>query len=72
MTDSGLFLESFLTRCSELKKQYSDHISSGTAESFSDYQKLCGTLEGLSIAEREIRELASRVGEDLGDMSDLD
>jgi hypothetical protein len=61
----------FLSSVAELKDQYLVHISSGTAEDFAAYQRLCGTLEGLSMAEREVKEIFSRTGVDLGEMSDL-
>lgn len=64
-------IESFLERVAELKSQYASHIASGTATDFANYQKLCGTLEGLAIAERELKDISSQTGEDLSGMSDL-
>ena len=40
--------------------EYADHISGGACKDYSDYTKLCGGIEGLAIAEREILDLRAR------------
>jgi hypothetical protein len=40
---------------------YADDIASGACRSFEDYQKLCGTISGLAIAERYLLDLAEKV-----------
>ena len=40
--------------------EYADHISGGACKDYSDYTKLCGVIEGLAIAEREILDLKAR------------
>jgi|TARA_S200002703_G_scaffold150077_1_gene148178 hypothetical protein len=40
--------------------EYADHISGGACKDYSDYAKLCGVIEGLAIAEREILDLKAR------------
>ena len=67
----GTVIESFLDRVSELKVQYANHISSGTATDYANYQKLCGVLEGIVVAEREIKELLSKAGNEVDDMTEL-
>ena len=54
-------LEGLLARFSELKAQYVQHLAGGSIENYAAYQKACGVVEGLSLAEREVKELGSRM-----------
>jgi len=40
---------------------YADDVASGVCRSFEDYQKLCGVIQGLAIAERYLLDLAEKV-----------
>ena len=40
---------------------YADDISGGGCQNFEQYQKLCGVIHGLAIAERYIIDLAAKV-----------
>ena len=40
---------------------YADDLAGGICRSFDDYQKLCGTIQGLAIAERHLLDLAKEV-----------
>lgn len=40
---------------------YADDVASGTCRSFDEYQKLCGLIQGLAIAERHLLDLAEKV-----------
>jgi hypothetical protein len=40
---------------------YADDAASGACRSFEEYQKLCGTIQGLAIAERYVLDLAKKV-----------
>ena len=42
---------------------YADDAASGACRSFEEYQKLCGTIQGLAIAERYVLDLAKKVDE---------
>jgi len=42
---------------------YADDCASGTCRSFDEYQKLCGVIQGLAIAERYTLDLAKKVDE---------
>lgn len=42
---------------------YADDLSRGVCQSFDQYQKLCGTIQGLAIAERYLIDLAKKVEE---------
>ncbi len=39
---------------------YADDISGGVCRSFDEYQKLCGVIQGLALAERYILDLAKK------------
>jgi hypothetical protein len=40
---------------------YADDLSSGQCRTFDEYQKLCGVIQGLAIAERYLLDLAKKV-----------
>jgi hypothetical protein len=40
---------------------YADDMAGGACRSFDDYQKLCGVIQGLAIAERHILDLVEKV-----------
>ena len=40
---------------------YADDLSGGLCRSFDEYQKLCGVIQGLAIAERYLIDLAAKV-----------
>jgi hypothetical protein len=40
---------------------YADDLAGGSCRSFDEYQKLCGVIQGLAIAERHILDLAEKV-----------
>jgi hypothetical protein len=40
---------------------YCDDLASGVCQSFDQYQKLCGVIQGLAIAEQYIIDLAKKV-----------
>ena len=42
---------------------YADDIAGGACRSFEDYQKLCGIIQGLALAERYLLDLAQKVEE---------
>jgi hypothetical protein len=42
---------------------YTDDLARGVCTSFDQYQKLCGTIQGLAIAERYLIDLAKKVEE---------
>tara|TARA_R110000803_G_scaffold8737_3_gene28112 strand:+ start:196 stop:393 length:198 start_codon:yes stop_codon:yes gene_type:complete len=39
----------------------SDHVSGGACKEYSDYQKCCGIIEGLALAERELLDLKAKL-----------
>jgi hypothetical protein len=40
---------------------YTDDMANGTCQSFEQYQKLCGVIHGLAIAEAYLLDLAKKV-----------
>lgn len=40
---------------------YTDDMAGGACQSFEQYQKLCGVIQGLAIAERHLLDLAERL-----------
>ena len=40
---------------------YADDLAGGVCQDFSQYQKLCGIIQGLALAERYIIDLAKKV-----------
>ena len=40
---------------------YADDLAGGACRSFDEYQKLCGVIQGLAIAERHLIDLAEKV-----------
>ena len=42
---------------------YADDLAGGACRSFDEYQKLCGVIQGLAIAERHLLDLAKKVEE---------
>jgi len=42
---------------------YADDMAGGTCRSFEEYQKLCGIISGLALAERYLLDLLQKVEE---------
>jgi hypothetical protein len=40
---------------------YADDMAGGACRSFDDYQKLCGLIQGLAVAERHLLDLVEKV-----------
>jgi hypothetical protein len=40
---------------------YADDLAGGVCRTFDEYQKLCGVIQGLAIAERYVIDLAEKV-----------
>lgn len=40
---------------------YADDVAGGACRTFEEYQKLCGVIQGLAMAERYILDLAKKV-----------
>ena len=42
---------------------YDDDLAGGSCRTFEEYQKLCGIIQGLALAERYLIDLAQKVEE---------
>jgi hypothetical protein len=42
---------------------YADDLAGGMCRSFDEYQKLCGVIQGLAVAERHLLDLAKKATE---------
>lgn len=40
---------------------YTDDMAGGVCQSFEQYQKLCGVIQGLALAERHLLDLAEKL-----------
>jgi len=40
---------------------YADDLAGGVCRSFDEYQKLCGIIQGLALAERHLLDLAEKL-----------
>ena len=56
MTEHPLF-EVFQKNLRLRMNDVADAIATGSAQSFDEYQKMVGTIEGLALAERELLDL---------------
>ena len=56
MTEQPLF-EVFQKNLRLRMNAVADAIATGSAQSFDEYQKMVGTIEGLALAERELLDL---------------
>jgi|TARA_R110000868_G_scaffold5330_2_gene32605 hypothetical protein len=43
---------------------YADDVAGGACSDFASYQKLCGVIQGLAIAERHLLDLAEKADKD--------
>lgn len=43
---------------------YADSLAGGSCRNFEEYQKLCGVIQGLAIAERYLLDLAQKAETD--------
>ena len=47
-------------RLSSLKTEHSSHMGTGNLKDFSEYKRMAGIIEGLSLAERELADWIDR------------
>jgi len=53
-------LDRLRRRLRELMNDYADTVAGGSAQDFSEYKKLCGVIEGLALAERELLDIRNK------------
>jgi len=57
------FAEVLRKKIREDMNNYTDDLANGVCKSFDDYQKLCGVIHGLALAESHLLALAKKVEE---------
>ena len=57
------FVEVLRQKIREDLNNYADYIAGGACQNFEQYQKLCGVIQGLAIAESYLLDLAKKVEE---------
>lgn len=57
------FVEVLRKKIREDLNNYADDIAGGACQNFEQYQKLCGVIQGLAIAESYLLDLAKKVEE---------
>jgi len=57
------FVEALRKKIREDLNNYADDIAGGACQNFEQYQKLCGVIQGLAIAESYLLDLAKKVEE---------
>lgn len=57
------FAETLRKKIREDMNNYADDCAGGACRSFEEYQKLCGVIQGLALAEAHLLDLAKRVEE---------
>ncbi|NRA75053.1 MAG: hypothetical protein HRU16_03855 [Planctomycetes bacterium] len=58
------FDQVFLAKLKEIEDRFLEYIADGSAKDYTDYKRVCGFIEGISTAEREFKELFSRIDEE--------
>jgi hypothetical protein len=57
------FVEVLREKIREDLNNYADDIAGGACQNFEQYQKLCGIIQGLAMAESYLLDLAKKVEE---------
>ena len=57
-------LDRLRRRLRDLMNDYADTVAGGSAKDFAEYKKLCGVIEGLALAERELLDIRDKVVND--------
>ena len=58
------FVEALCKLIRKDMNNYTDDMANGVCKSFDDYQKLCGVIQGLALAEQHVTDLAKRLEND--------
>ena len=57
-------LDRLRRRIREILNDYADTIAGGGAQDFAEYKRLCGVIEGLALAERELLDVRQQSEDD--------
>lgn len=56
-----VFADALIKQLREEIKNYTEDLAHGRCKSFDEYQKLCGLVQGLLLAENHITDLANHL-----------
>jgi len=59
--------DALIKKLNEHKSSATEFLADGGCKDFAHYKNMCGLIQGLSIAQREIRDLASNYMDDDND-----
>jgi hypothetical protein len=54
-------LDRLRRRLRDLLNDYADTVAGGSAQDFAEYKRLCGIIEGLALAERELLDIRQKL-----------
>lgn len=57
-------LDRLRRRIRDIMNDYADTLAGGGAQDFPEYKRLCGVIEGLALAERELLDIRKLSDED--------
>ena len=57
-------LDRLRRRIRDMMNDYADTLAGGGAQDFPEYKRLCGVIEGLALAERELLDIRKLTDED--------
>ena len=57
-------LDRLRRRLRDLLNDYADTVAGGSAHDFAEYKRLCGVIEGLALAERELLDIRQKVADE--------
>lgn len=57
-------LDRLRRRLRDLLNDYADTIAGGGAQDFAEYKRLCGVIEGIALAERELLDVRQKADAD--------
>lgn len=58
------FADALLNLLREERENYTEDVAKGRCNSFDEYKRLCGLIQGLELSERHIEDLANRMEND--------
>jgi hypothetical protein len=64
MTETQQFADALRKSIRKDMNNYADDLANGQCKSFDEYQKLCGVIRGLAIAEEHLTALVKKVSQD--------
>jgi hypothetical protein len=64
MTETQQFAEALRKQIRADMNNYADDLANGACKSFDEYQKLCGVIRGLALAEEHLKALLKKVSDD--------